>query len=114
MNVSADTVAIPPEQLKKQKFLKIAIPSCLICLVLVIALVSWIIIDSNQGKIYADKNSPDYNAIDVITRKCYFDIEMDGLLKGRVVVGLFGRTVPVTVRNFAELCSGAYSEELMY
>jgi len=53
-----------------------------------------------------DKDAPEYTSIDTITRKCYFDIEIDGQEKGRIIIGLFGRSVPLTVRNFAELCSG--------
>ena len=46
--------------------------------------------------------------MDVVTRKCFFDIEIGGdePVNGRVVVGLFGDTVPITTRNFVELCSG--------
>ena len=51
-------------------------------------------------------NSNPYNTIDTVTRKCYFEISIDGQPKGRVVFGLFGDTVPITVRNFAELCTG--------
>ena len=47
-----------------------------------------------------------------ITEKCYFDIKIgaDGpggkAVIGRVVIGMFGRTVPKTVRNFMTICAG--------
>ena len=44
--------------------------------------------------------------IDTVTKKCYFDIEIDGQPEGRLVMGLFGDTVPMTADNFAALCTG--------
>lgn len=36
----------------------------------------------------------------------YFDIEQDGTDLGRVEIGLFGKTVPRTVKNFVTLATG--------
>mgnify|MGYP001103465564 CR=1 FL=1 len=44
--------------------------------------------------------------IDTVTQKCFFDIEVDGQPEGRILIGLFGDTVPKTVENFAALCTG--------
>ncbi|KAG0000931.1 Peptidyl-prolyl cis-trans isomerase B [Entomortierella chlamydospora] len=38
----------------------------------------------------------------------YFDIEQDGKPLGRIVIGLFGKTVPKTAENFLELAKGTH------
>ncbi|XP_076677771.1 peptidylprolyl isomerase B (cyclophilin B) [Andrena cerasifolii] len=38
-----------------------------------------------------------------VTDMVWFDINIDGKLEGRVEIGLFGKTVPKTVKNFVEL-----------
>ncbi|KAF9919276.1 Peptidyl-prolyl cis-trans isomerase B [Lobosporangium transversale] len=43
-----------------------------------------------------------------ITNKVYFDIEQDGKDLGRIVIGLFGKTVPDTTKNFLELATGVH------
>jgi len=40
-----------------------------------------------------------------ITDKVFFDIEIGGKAAGRIVIGLFGKTVPKTVKNFVGLAT---------
>jgi peptidyl-prolyl cis-trans isomerase B (cyclophilin B) len=45
-----------------------------------------------------------------VTDKVYFDITIGGEPAGRIVIGLFGKTVPKTVKNFAELAQKPQGE----
>ena len=54
-----------------------------------------------------DKNETNFTApLDIVTRKVYFDIELEGKYIGRMVFGLFGYTAPKTAENFRALCTG--------
>ena len=47
------------------------------------------------------------DTLDTVTQKVFFDIEVAGESAGRVVFGMFGDTVPKTVKNFATLADGS-------
>ncbi|SCV70223.1 BQ2448_1617 [Microbotryum intermedium] len=42
----------------------------------------------------------------VISHRVFFDIEQDGNPMGRIVIGLYGKTVPKTAENFRALSTG--------
>jgi len=46
-----------------------------------------------------------------VTDIVYFDITIGGESAGRIEMGLFGKTVPKTVKNFVELCIKHKTEE---
>jgi len=46
-----------------------------------------------------------------VTDKVFFDIEIGGEKAGRIVIGLFGKTVPKTVKNFVSLAEGFTTDD---
>lgn len=57
---------------------------------------------------------PDRDTSDdlLVTKKVYFDIEIDDEPIGKIVIALFGETCPVTVQNFAALARGGWKRDV--
>ena len=45
--------------------------------------------------------------LSTVTNKIYFDVKIDDEDAGRIVFGLFGEVVPITVENFVALSNGS-------
>lgn len=58
-----------------------------------------------QRRVFAKKNFGRYTLINTQIEflQVWFDIKIGGADAGRVEIGLFGKTVPKTVKNFVEL-----------
>ena len=50
-------------------------------------------------------SSPAAADLETVTSKVYFDVEIGGEAAGRIVMGLFGETVPRTAENFRALAT---------
>lgn len=80
--------------LRVQNRMKLA----LVVTVVVCALVFLLLPDNSQGG--KTKKGP------LVTEKVFFDVTHGEEKLGRIVIGLFGKTVPKTAKNFAVLASG--------
>ena len=52
--------------------------------------------------------------IDTVTKKVFFDVEIDSQPAGRIVMGLFGDAVPKTADNVAQICEGKEGKPLWF
>lgn len=50
----------------------------------------------------------------LVTEEVYLDLEIEGQVAGRVVIGLFGSTSPKTVKNFVALATHEVSTALFH
>ena len=65
----------------------------------IIALISCLLVALSLAK--------EEETLDTVTEKVFFDITLDDEPVGRIVFGMFGNTVPKTVKNFVTLANGS-------
>ncbi|KAL3579026.1 hypothetical protein D5086_020530 [Populus alba] len=70
-----------------------------------IALLWILVLFGTLAFIQENKSEGDLD-LEGVTYKVYFDVEIAGKPMGRVVMGLFGKTVPKTAENFRALFTG--------
>ncbi|XP_077988409.1 peptidyl-prolyl cis-trans isomerase B-like [Glandiceps talaboti] len=65
--------------------------------------------DKNKSKVR--KNDRDKSKDLLVTKKAWLDIEVDDDYLGRITIGLFCETVPITCQNFAALARGNWRND---
>ena len=68
-------------------------------MIAVFVLVSYLLLKENRDRITSDRDpvsTNEFNTIDEVTAKCFFDVKLDDFHLGRLTIGLFGNTVPIT------------------
>lgn len=68
-------------------------------IVLLFAIIAAAVVWASKVELEIQQDNPEE-----VTEKVYFDVTIGGEDVGRIVIGLFGKTVPYTVANFAAIC----------